>query len=184
MNISDFDDLLCAARGQPEPQRLLFVFANAELPDAATPAQRARFEAGGGGGKNLSNKDPADKAISLSSQQRRILAGANFLPEEINAIERVLNEAGIEAVLRGIDDETQRKTVSNLFKAGVSLEKVEEEKRVELETEMKKKFTTDELFEISKKLGFAKWWSNKTADINRMFELVNNEQLEEELREK
>jgi len=106
------------------------------------------------------------------------------LPEEINAIERVLNEAGIEAVLRGIDDETQRKTVSNLFKAGVSLEKVEEEKRVELETEMKKKFTTDELFEISKKLGFAKWWSNKTADINRMFELVNNEQLEEELREK
>ena len=136
------------------------------------------------GGKEPANKEPADKAISLSSQQRRILAGANFLPEEINAIERVLNEAGIEAVLRGIDDETQRKTVSNLFKAGVSLEKVEEEKRVELETEMKKKFTTDELFEISKKLGFAKWWSNKTADINRMFELVNNEQLEEELREK
>lgn len=49
MNISDFDDLLRAARGQPEPQRLLFVFANAELPDAATPAQRARFEAGEGG---------------------------------------------------------------------------------------------------------------------------------------
>lgn len=49
MNISDFDDLLRAARGQPEPQRLLFVFANAELPDAATPAQRVRFEAGEGG---------------------------------------------------------------------------------------------------------------------------------------
>ena len=34
---------------QPEPQRLLFVFAAVELPDDATPAQRARFEAGQGG---------------------------------------------------------------------------------------------------------------------------------------
>jgi hypothetical protein len=49
MNISSFDDLLRAAREQPEPQRLLFVFANAALPDDSTPEQRARFEAGQGG---------------------------------------------------------------------------------------------------------------------------------------
>ena len=49
MEIASFDDLLHAARMQPEPQRLLFVFAAAELPDDATPAQRARFEAGQGG---------------------------------------------------------------------------------------------------------------------------------------
>jgi hypothetical protein len=49
MNISNFDDLLRAARAQPEPQRLLFVFANAVLPDDSTPEQRARFEAGEGG---------------------------------------------------------------------------------------------------------------------------------------
>lgn len=49
MEIASFDDLLHAARMQPEPQRLLFVFAAAELPDDATPAQRARFEAGHGG---------------------------------------------------------------------------------------------------------------------------------------
>jgi len=49
MNILSFDDLLRAAREQPEPQRLLFVFANAELPDDSTPGQRARFEAGEGG---------------------------------------------------------------------------------------------------------------------------------------
>jgi hypothetical protein len=49
MNISTFDDLLLAARSQPEPQRLLFVFAGAELPDDATAAQRASFEAGDGG---------------------------------------------------------------------------------------------------------------------------------------
>lgn len=49
MNISSFEDLLHAANAQPQPQRLLFVFANAGLPDDATPAQRARFEAGEGG---------------------------------------------------------------------------------------------------------------------------------------
>jgi hypothetical protein len=49
MNIWTFHDLLCAARAQREPQRLLFVFANAELPDDSTTEQRARFEAGQGG---------------------------------------------------------------------------------------------------------------------------------------
>jgi hypothetical protein len=49
MNIASFDDLVRAACAQPEPQRLLFVFANAEVPDDCTPAQRASFEAGQGG---------------------------------------------------------------------------------------------------------------------------------------
>ena len=49
MDISSFDDLLRAAREQPEPQRLLFVFANAELPEDSTPEQRARFQTGQGG---------------------------------------------------------------------------------------------------------------------------------------
>jgi hypothetical protein len=49
MDISNFDDLMRAAREQPEPQRLLFVFAGAELPDDSTPEQRAGFQAGQGG---------------------------------------------------------------------------------------------------------------------------------------
>jgi len=49
LNISTFDDLLRGARQQPEPQRLLFVFAGAELPDDSTPEQRRRFAAGAGG---------------------------------------------------------------------------------------------------------------------------------------
>jgi len=49
VNISTFDDLLRAAREQSDPQRLLFVFTNAVLPDDSTPEQRARFEVGHGG---------------------------------------------------------------------------------------------------------------------------------------
>ena len=49
MTIAGFEDLLRAAQEQPEPQRLLFVFADAALPDDSTPEQRARFQAGQGG---------------------------------------------------------------------------------------------------------------------------------------
>jgi len=49
VSISSFEDLLREAREQPEPQRLLFVFANAVLPDDSTPEQRAHFRAGEGG---------------------------------------------------------------------------------------------------------------------------------------
>ncbi|MCG6656603.1 ribonucleotide reductase subunit alpha [Halomonas campisalis] len=49
MAISCFADLLNEAHSQPDPQRLLFVFTRAELPDNPTPEQRARFEQGEGG---------------------------------------------------------------------------------------------------------------------------------------
>lgn len=49
MTISSFDDLLLAACEQPQGQRLLLVFASADLPDDATPEQRAGFEQGAGG---------------------------------------------------------------------------------------------------------------------------------------
>lgn len=60
---SHFEQLLQAAAAQPEPQRLLFVFAAAELPDDATPAQRERFAAGQGGALAplaCVDKDPAE----------------------------------------------------------------------------------------------------------------------------
>ena len=47
--ISRFADLLEEARRQPEPQRLLFVFTRAELPDDPSEEQRQRFEQGEGG---------------------------------------------------------------------------------------------------------------------------------------
>jgi hypothetical protein len=49
MQLSNFSDFLAAARAQPEAQRLLFVFAVAELPQAHSPGQARRFEEGRGG---------------------------------------------------------------------------------------------------------------------------------------
>jgi hypothetical protein len=76
MEIANFDDLLRAARTQPEPQRLLFVFAAAELPADSTAEQRARFEAGEGGALvplMSVDKDPADldSFASLEAESRQ-----------------------------------------------------------------------------------------------------------------
>ena len=49
IRLSSFDDLLVAARAQPERQRLLLIFAHIGLPADPTPEQRASFEAGRGG---------------------------------------------------------------------------------------------------------------------------------------
>jgi hypothetical protein len=58
-----FAHLVGMAKQQREPQRLLFVFAGAELPDDASPAERAGFERGEGGALAplfTVDKDPAD----------------------------------------------------------------------------------------------------------------------------
>jgi len=73
---SHFDHLVQAAAAELEPQRLLFVFATAELPDDATPAQRQRFAAGGGGtlkpvmcvDKGLDDLASFEKLVAESSE--------------------------------------------------------------------------------------------------------------------
>ncbi|GAA0843212.1 hypothetical protein GCM10009113_12640 [Marinobacter szutsaonensis] len=47
--ISNYQDLIQATREQAEPQRLLFVFCRAELPDDASAEEKAAFERGEGG---------------------------------------------------------------------------------------------------------------------------------------
>lgn len=61
MNISSYEDLLNAARQQTEPQRLLFVFTQPELPDGYTEVQIKRFHEGKGG--VLTPKMVTDKAL-------------------------------------------------------------------------------------------------------------------------
>lgn len=49
MQITNYADLLKAAHVQPELQRLLFVFAEAELPGEHTAEQKEKFHASSGG---------------------------------------------------------------------------------------------------------------------------------------
>lgn len=73
-----FDDLLAAARQQPQPQRLLLVFASAELPADASAAERAAFARGEGGAlvpKACVDKRPEEVAdfAALQRESRQAL---------------------------------------------------------------------------------------------------------------
>jgi hypothetical protein len=49
MEITDFKSLLSVGREQSTPQRFLFVFLQAILPDKPSEADKQRFESGQGG---------------------------------------------------------------------------------------------------------------------------------------
>ena len=81
MDISHFNDLLAAARQQPDAQRLLLVFAAASLPAGATAEQRARFAAGESG--ELAplmcvDKDPADLKDFAALQAEALAMGQDW----------------------------------------------------------------------------------------------------------
>ena len=117
-NTSAFDQLLQGAAAQPEPQRLLFVFAAAELPEDATPAQRERFAASAGGtlepvicvGKGLDELISFD-ALVTESESREVdacwhvvfaagLSGSNGQPPSAEQVNRAL-QTMIERVRSG-----------------------------------------------------------------------------------
>ncbi|MEO8304547.1 MAG: ribonucleotide reductase subunit alpha [Betaproteobacteria bacterium] len=116
MTESHFQLLLHAARSQPEPQRLLFVFAAAALPADASAEQKVRFQAGEGGELDpvmCVAKDPdlltSFDALAAESggtgQDWRVVFVAGLsghgrsVPTE-SQIEQALNEM-VEAVRRG-----------------------------------------------------------------------------------
>lgn len=104
MNSSHFELLLQAARTQPEPQRLLFVFAAATLPAEASAEQRARFEAGEGG--ELEPVMCVDKAPDALGS----FAGLTAEARELGAAWHVVFVAGLSGKGRiaPSDAETER----------------------------------------------------------------------------
>lgn len=119
MQLSDFSDFLAIARAQPDAQRLLFVFAVAELPQTHLPGQAIRFREGRGGA--LAPVMCVDKALdelddfaALADESRATgqpwdmvfvgaLAGHDGAPPQAASVERGLKMM-IDAVHRGAID--------------------------------------------------------------------------------
>lgn len=81
MHIQTYADFIKLARAQPEPQRLLFVFAKAELPEGATDEQRAMFERGEGGALApvlCVDKTPEEVASFKSLVDESVLTGLGW----------------------------------------------------------------------------------------------------------
>ena len=106
MSIETFADLLNMARAQALPQRLLFVFADTELPEDATDAQGREFAVGQGGALAPSmcvDKAPDElpsfevlvqEAAQFGQPWRLVFAGAlsgsALTPPETQATEQAL----------------------------------------------------------------------------------------------
>ncbi len=106
MTIASFDDLLQQAR-QEADQRLLLVFTGAELPDGASPAQRAAFAAGEGG--TLAplmcvDKAPADLASFAALVEEARRAGPDWAVLFTAALPGPAGTADIEAALQRMVD--------------------------------------------------------------------------------
>ena len=122
MTIQTFDHLLAAARAQPTPQRLLLVFAAAELDDDATPAQRAAFEAGHGGALAPSmcvDKSPAEIADFAALCDEARSAGAQWAIVFAAALsadgDDALDSAAAAAPLQRMVEDIRRGAVASVL---------------------------------------------------------------------
>ena len=111
MEISSFDDLLSAARQQEQPQRLLFVFTEAELDPDSTEAQRRDFEAGHGGALVpvlTADKSPDELAGCATMVQESQLIGKSWAVVFVAALSgragKAPSDAEVEQVLTRMTD--------------------------------------------------------------------------------
>lgn len=115
-----FQQLLRAATAEAEPQRLLFVFASAGLPESSTLKQREEVHAGRGGALTplmCVDKAPADLAgfDTLVAESRRAgppwqvvfaasLAGSEGRPPSATRIDAALEKMVSAVLLGGVGD--------------------------------------------------------------------------------
>ena len=119
---SHFDQLLQAAAAEPQPQRLLFVFATAGLPDDATPAQRQRFAAGSGG--NLTPLMCVDKGAAELAGFEQLVAESQTAgpPWDVVFAAGLAGRSGqppsaqqVEQALEGMVERVRSGTIGNLL---------------------------------------------------------------------
>jgi len=117
--VPHFQQFLDAAAAEPQAQRLLFVFAAAELPEGATSAQRRGFAEGRGGALSplmcvdkAPGEIPAFEALVAESQRAgppwqvmfaASLLGASGAPPEHAAVEQAL-QTMVDSVRAGTID--------------------------------------------------------------------------------
>ena len=111
LSLSSFEDLLHAARRQPEPQRLMFVFMGAELPEDSSLEQRRRFVAGTGGALvplMCADKTPAELSTFAALVEESLMSGPEWTMVFVAALAgqggRALTHEDAEAPLQRMVD--------------------------------------------------------------------------------
>ena len=104
INITDYDSLLLAAKRQPQPQRLLFVFLKASLPEDHESEEAVRFHSGQGG--QLQPVMCADKEVAELGSFSDLVKESEHMQQEWHIV-LVACLSGRNGITPSPDDATQ-----------------------------------------------------------------------------
>lgn len=123
---------------------------------------QVRFDAQGkvvaSGPKSTETSNPSSNPSKLSATDRQILLGANFTSSDIPTIERDVQQYGINKVLEGISDTTQKNALRKVYGAAAKLTKDEVSASVTqkiAQEGLKGAYTQSELEKLARDNGYA-----------------------------
>jgi hypothetical protein len=108
IDITDYESLLLAAQNQPEPQRLLFVFLKASLPEDHGSEEAIRFHSGQGG--QLQPIMCVDKTLDELGVFSDLVAESETMGKDWQIV-LVACLSGTNGVMPSSDDATQPLTM-------------------------------------------------------------------------
>ncbi|MGB4812815.1 MAG: ribonucleotide reductase subunit alpha [Methylophilaceae bacterium] len=108
IDITDYESLLLAAKNQAEPQRFLFVFLKASLPNDHESEEAIRFHSGQGG--QLQPIMCVDKALDELGAFSDLVAESERMEQDWQIV-LVACLSGVNGVLPSSDDATQPLTM-------------------------------------------------------------------------
>ena len=102
--------------------------------------------------------------VDLAPEDERALIGAGYTSADVNDIEDAINEFGIDAVLEDADSEEKKDAIRKVFgmTSKVTLDDIENMVTQKVAYDgMVDTYTPDELIEIARDNGYARWFSSK-----------------------
>lgn len=107
--------------------------------------------------------------VKITAEDSRVLVGAGFSTAEITQIVADVNEYGIDSVLAGVSDPTQKKAIQKVFGVESKVTRIQLMQTVTLKMAqdgLRDAYTTQELEELASDNGFASVWKSKESEIN------------------
>jgi len=115
----------------------------------------------------LGSEGGGSGTVDLAPEDERILTGAGFSVTDISDLKRSVAEFGIQATLDGIDDPAKKAAVRKVYNVGDVVNRASIEAAVTqkiAQDALKSNYTTDQLTEIARGQGFAKWYQGKDKE--------------------
>lgn len=124
-------------------------------------------------GKANNGSSFSSKGIEISAEDSRTLTGAGFTPSEIDNIVADVNQHGIDSVLEGITDKSQKTAIEKVFgiQSKVTRDQIVSTVTLKAAQEgLKSTYTDNELKALADQYGYSSFWTNKEADIQRFLD--------------